>query len=263
MSGLQMTGYTDPGRIRKENEDRIATRPELGLAVLADGMGGHQAGEVASGMAIDVIGRHFTEMLGADPTKDKPRSGGQSPATKLVHDAIQIANTAIYELAQQRPEYAGMGSTIVVVIFYGDKLCVGHAGDSRLYRYRNSKLEQLTEDHSVVQELVNRGLATPEEARITIGKNFVTRALGVDPAVVADIKEQKVKQADLYLLCSDGLNDVVSDQEIAALLADCDAPLESTVQRMIAAANERGGPDNISVILVRTGSRFTRDDQGY
>ena len=256
MSGLQMTGYTDPGRVRKENEDSIVTRPELGLAVLADGMGGHQAGEVASGMAVDVIGRHFMEMLGAKPTKT---AGGQSPATKLVHDAIQIANTAIYELAQERQEYAGMGSTIVVVTFYADKMCVGHAGDSRLYRYRDSKLEQLTEDHSVVQELVNRGLATPDEARMTIGKNFVTRALGVDPAVMADIKEQKVKEADLYLLCSDGLNDVVSDQEIAVLLAECDSTLENTVQQMIATANERGGPDNISVILVRTGSRFTRD----
>lgn len=259
MSGLQMTGYTDPGRVRKENEDSIATRPELGLAVLADGMGGHQAGEVASGMAVDVIGRHFMEMLGAKAKKNKSNPSGQSPQAKLVHDAIQIANTAIYELAQQRQEYAGMGSTIVVVTFYGDKICVGHAGDSRLYRYRNSKLEQLTEDHSVVQELVNRGLATPEEARMTIGKNFVTRALGVDPAAVADVKEQKVKEADLYLLCSDGLNDVVSDQEITALLAECDTTLESTAQRMIAIANERGGPDNISVILVRTGSRFTLD----
>ena len=257
MTGLQIAGYTDPGRVRKENEDSIAARPELGLAVLADGMGGHQAGEVASGMAIDVVCRHFMELLSTKPRKNKSNLHDRSLEAKLVLDAIQLANTAIYELAQQRPEYAGMGSTIVVLTFYGDRMCVGHAGDSRLYRYRNAKLEQLTEDHSVVQELVNRGLATPEEAHMTIGKNFVTRALGVDPAVVADIKEQKVKEADLYLLCSDGLNDVVSDQEIAALLAECDPALDRTAQKMIAVANERGGPDNISVILVRTGSRFT------
>ena len=259
MSGLKMAGLSDPGRIRSENEDRITTQPNLGIAVLADGMGGHQAGEVASGMAVDVINRHFTEVLGKVRKTRRPSSTSQSPEARLVNEAIQLANSAIYEVAHMRKDYAGMGSTIVVTMFYGDTVCVGHVGDSRLYRYRDATLEQLTEDHSVVQELVNRGLATPEEAATVIGKNLVTRALGVDPIVVPDICEQKFINSDLYLLCSDGLNDVIADDEIASILADRSDTLDQTARRMVEIANERGGPDNISVILVRTGDQFTRE----
>ena len=259
MNGLEMAGLSDPGRVRGENEDRITTQPALGIAVLADGMGGHQAGEVASSMAIDVITRHFSEVLGMVRKTRRSSSTSQSPEARLVNEAIQLANSAIYEVAHMRKDYAGMGSTIVVTMFYGDTICVGHVGDSRLYRYRDATLEQMTEDHSVVQELVNRGLATPEEAVTVIGKNLVTRALGVDPIVVPDIHEQKFRDSDLYLLCSDGLNDVIEDEEIAAILADAGENLEQTTQRMIETANERGGPDNVSVILVRTGGQFTRE----
>jgi protein phosphatase len=261
MSELKMVGLSDPGRVRNENEDRITTHPNLGIAVLADGMGGHQAGEVASGMAVDVITRHFTEVLGKVRKTRRPTSTSQSPEARLVNEAIQLANSAIYEVARMRKDYAGMGSTIVVTMFYGDTLCVGHVGDSRLYRYRDDTLEQLTEDHSVVQELVNRGLATPEEAATVIGKNLVTRALGVDPIVVPDIREQKFHESDLYMLCSDGLNDVIEDDDIASILAGGGQRLDQTTRLLIETANERGGPDNVSVILVRTGDQFTREFQ--
>ena len=242
-----MVGLTDRGMVRAENEDSIATRPEIGLAVLADGMGGHQAGEVASAMAVDVVTRHFEELLASgDNGDDRVREA------KSMDAAIRAANSAIFEVAQSRPDYSGMGSTIVVAIFYGDHMFVGHVGDSRLYRLRGDEIEQLTEDHSVIQELLNRGLMTEEEARVTIGKNLVTRALGVDAEVLPDVAQEELQNGDLFLLCSDGLNDVISDDEIATHMRECGNDIEQTAQKLIDLANSRGGPDNISVILART-----------
>jgi protein phosphatase len=254
MNGLLMTGLTDPGRQREQNEDNIAFVPEAGLAVVADGMGGHKAGEVASKLAVDVITRHIIGALsGAGTNSDSQLE------SKAVSDAIQLANRSIFELAQQQPDYAGMGSTVVVAIFHDDKLCVGHVGDSRLYRFHHGILEQITQDHSVVQELVNRGLATAEEARVAVNKNLVTRALGVDPTVIPDISEEIVSDEDIFLLCSDGLNDVLADGDIELMLTEYQRQLDAAAKRMIDIANERGGPDNISVILVRADRGFKRD----
>ena len=212
MNGLLMTGLTDPGRLREQNEDNIAYVPQAGLAVVADGMGGHKAGEVASKLAVDVITRHIIGTLSEAGT-----SSDSQLESKAVSDAIQLANRSIFELAQQQPDYAGMGSTVVVAVFHDDKLCVGHVGDSRLYRFHHGILEQITQDHSVVQELVNRGLATAEEARLAVNKNLVTRALGVDPNVTPDISDETVSDEDIFLLCSDGLNDVLADGDIARM----------------------------------------------
>ena len=254
MNEFLMAGMTDPGRIRNQNEDSIAIVPEAGLAVVADGMGGHQAGEVASRLAVDVITRHIIETLA-----DAETSGDGKAEMKSVGDAIQLANHAIYEHAREQPEYAGMGSTVVVVVFFANKLCVGHVGDSRLYRFRDSLLEQVTQDHSVVQELVSRGLVTAEEARQSVNKNLVTRALGVDPTVTPDISEHVIQDDDIYLLCSDGLNDVLADGDIEMMLIEHRRQLEDAVQHMIDTANERGGPDNISVILIRANRGFERN----
>jgi protein phosphatase len=168
-----------------------------------------------------------------------------------VAEAIRRANSAIHEAAHARPECAGMGSTVVVTLLRDGMLVVGHVGDSRLYRLRAGQLEQITMDHSVVQELVNRGLFTLEEARQSVGKNLVTRALGVDPTVEADVATLPLQPGDIFLLCSDGLNDVVGDDEIAKTLNDSSANLYTAAFRMVALANQRGGPDNISVILAR------------
>lgn len=242
--------------MRAQNEDCIAIASEAGLAVVADGMGGHKAGEVASKLAVDVIKRH---VIGTLARAGKSVDAGLEK--KMVGDAIQLANRSIYELAQQQPDYAGMGSTVVVVVFNGDKLCVGHVGDSRLYRFRNGVLNQITQDHSVVQELVSRGLATAEEARLSVSKNLVTRALGVDPEVLPDISEHTLNDEDIYLLCSDGLNDVLADGDIEMMLIEHGRHLDHAVQHMVEISNERGGPDNISVILVRANSGFMRNQE--
>ncbi len=244
-----MLGMTDPGRVRTNNEDSIATRPEVGIAVLADGMGGHQAGEVASRIAADVIVRHLTDAYAVD--RDQP------PEQRIA-EAIRRANSAIHDAARKRPDYAGMGSTVVAVMVLGNNLHVGHVGDSRLYRIHEEKLNQVTQDHSVVQELVARGLFTPEEAKKAVGKNLVTRALGIDPSVTVDVATLPFHDGDVYLLCSDGLTDVVEDGDIARLIAEAGSNLYTAAFRLVALANERGGPDNVSVILVRHGELVTR-----
>jgi len=259
LASLDMVGLTDTGRMRTGNEDAIGVYPQAGLVVLADGMGGHQAGEVAAGMAVDVITRHFAEAFARGAERER---AGRIPEAAMevnaVYDAIELANNAIYEMARVRPECAGMGSTVVVAVFYDDKLCIGHVGDSRLYRCRHGELVQITQDHSVIQELVSRGLLTIEEAQQTVGKNLVTRALGVEAEVAADVAERPLEESDLYLLCSDGLNDMLSDEQIRTILVEHGADLQAAAEQLIAQANERGGADNVSVILVRAGKRFTR-----
>ncbi|MEK6770268.1 MAG: Stp1/IreP family PP2C-type Ser/Thr phosphatase [Pseudomonadota bacterium] len=242
MTDFMMIGLTDPGMIRTENEDSIGTRPEAGLAVLADGMGGHQAGEVASKLAVETIIKYLTDTYAAD-RKESP--------TKRISEAIRRANATIFDTAHKHEEYAGMGSTIVTALFRNGELVVGHVGDSRLYRLRQGKLEQMTEDHSVIQELVNRGLFTHEEARASVGKNLVTRALGVDAEVLIDVNAVPLEANDLYLLCSDGLNDVVSDEDITRILTASSDNLYTAAFKLVTLANQRGGPDNISVILIR------------
>jgi protein phosphatase len=251
MSGYMMIGMTDPGQIRLKNEDHIATQPDTGLAVLADGMGGHQAGEVASHLAVEVILRHLNDAYATDR--------GQSVESRLGH-AVRRANAAIYEAAHSRPDYAGMGSTVVAVLVRNGNIVVAHVGDSRLYRLRASRLEQITEDHSVVQELVNRGLFTREEAQQSVGKNLVTRALGVDPEVAVDVTTLPCENGDTFLLCSDGLNDVVSDEEIGTTIVAAGSNLYTAAFRLVALANQRGGPDNISVILIRREEQAAAQD---
>ena len=259
MTTLTMAGLTDPGRLRRRNEDRVALHPEIGLVVLADGMGGHNAGEVASHLAVDVMIRHCVNALAAEPDPaagHDPKPCGHEQGA--LHGAIEAANSAIHEMAHHNPECAGMGSTVVAALFQDDALCVAHVGDSRLYRLRDGRLQLLTEDHSVVQELLNRGLLTPEQARQSVSKNLVTRALGVDARVQIDMGAHATEPGDLYLLCSDGLNDVLTDVQIESLLAAHGADPDAAAHRLVDATNQAGGPDNISVILVRTDKHFRR-----
>ena len=256
MSSLLMTGRTDTGMVREHNEDCFLVMPESGIAILADGMGGHLAGEVASAMAIDKVTHALRQAFAAGQAKDGKKHA-PSEAEALV-EAIQAANSAIHAASMNRPEQAGMGTTIVAATFHDQLLTVAHVGDSRLYRYRRGVFTQVTEDHSMVQELLRRGLMTPEEARTSINRNLVTRALGVDPLVEVEVKEQNFEDGDVYLLCSDGLNDVLLDEEIAAILRDHLSDLDMAAQKMIADVNARGGPDNVSIVLVRTGPKFSR-----
>lgn len=254
---VAMSAITDVGMVREKNEDQVATIPELGLAILADGMGGHQAGEVASDMAIDLITRHFVESF-----KSCDNNGVLKNETSVICEAIQMANSAIFEMAQQRPECNGMGSTIVVTLFYNNRMYVGHVGDSRLYRFRDSKLGQVTDDHSVVQELLSRGLISPDEARNSAHKNLVTRALGIENNVEPDIDSQAIEEDDTYLLCSDGLSDVLPDDVIEKVLYDHSNNIGEAARILVREANDHGGPDNISVVLVKLGMKL-KENEAY
>lgn len=239
---IEIVGLTDPGRVRSHNEDSIAADATSGFAILADGMGGYNAGEVASGIAVSMLAEGLRSAL---------RSGmPEEGLGQLVKAEIEKTNAAIFQAAQSQPQYAGMGTTLVLALFYDNRITVAHLGDSRLYRYRQEQFEQITRDHSLLQEQIDSGMLSREEARLSHHKNLVTRALGVDPSVDAEIQAHEALPGDVYLLCSDGLNDMVGDEEIRLTLS-ADTNLELAARRLVQIANDNGGRDNVSVILVR------------
>ncbi len=253
---LSCVGVSDAGRVREHNEDTIGTDPDIGLVVLADGMGGYKAGEVASGIAVRTV---LTLVKDAVEREDLSRHDGDSGLSRpgiLLRDAIQRANKIIYQTARTQANCEGMGTTVVAGIFYDDKLTIAHVGDSRLYRLRARELSQVTQDHSLLQELVQRGFYTPEEAQRAAAKNYVTRALGVEPTVDVDVTEVPVRKDDLYLLCSDGLSDMVEDDDIQLTINTFGANLDTLAQQLVLLGNDNGGRDNISVVLVRVLDAF-------
>jgi PPM family protein phosphatase len=253
---LQSACLTDPGRVRDHNEDCIESRPDIGLYVLADGMGGYNAGEVASGMATSLIADGMQEewvprdiaRLGRDEAKKK--------AEQLIGEHVSRANAAIFNTSQNNPECAGMGTTLVVCLFFDNFLAVGHIGDSRLYLLRGDDISQVTRDHSLLQEQLDSGLITPEEAKLSQNKNLVTRALGIDPTVETEIHVYETRPDDVYLLCSDGLSDMVEDDEIRLTMVTLRSNPTLTVQQLIQAANDNGGRDNISAMLIRVAEPY-------
>lgn len=245
---IEMVARSDTGKVRRNNEDAVFVNAKLGLAVLADGMGGHNAGEVASNMAITALGSELEHAFKKQPPY--LRSDNQaSQAHAVLSDVILRTNAAVHMAAQSNPKFSGMGTTLVVVQFYDNKLAVAHVGDSRLYRLRNGRLEQLTRDHSLLQEQIDKGMITPEAARHAPSKNLVTRALGVDATVATELGEHDVLPGDVYLLCSDGLNDMADDREIEAMLKAFSSNLQRCATELVQMANEHGGRDNVSVIL--------------
>ena len=248
---LRCVGATDTGRVREHNEDTIGTDPDVGLVVLADGMGGYKSGEVASGIAVRTLLGLIKEAVELqDLTVTDPETGLSRPGI-LLRDAIHRANKIIYQTARTQPNCEGMGTTVVAGLFFDDKLTIAHVGDSRMYRLRDSRLEQVTQDHSLMQELVSRGFYTPEEAARAAAKNFVTRALGVEPTVEVEVTEIPVAKDDLFLLCSDGLSDMVEDDDIQLTISTFGANLETLAKQLVLLSNENGGRDNISVVLAR------------
>jgi protein phosphatase len=248
---LEIASCTDPGMVRSHNEDSIATDAENGLVVLADGMGGYNAGEVASGMATTVIVAEMRQILATtQPNQIDPRTN-QTIAARLVREQVLRANSSIYQAAQNQPQYAGMGTTLVVSLFYDNRVLVAHLGDSRLYLLRDGAFRQLTRDHSLLQEQIDSGLLTAEQAKNAQHKNLVTKALGIDPSVEPEIHEYQTRPGDLYLVCSDGLCDMVEDQEISMALQALGGNLKLAAQQLVQMANDNGGRDNVSVILVR------------
>jgi serine/threonine protein phosphatase PrpC len=253
---LQSASLTDPGRVRDHNEDCIESRPDIGLFVLADGMGGYNAGEVASGMATSLISDGLQEAWNPRDLLGKSREDTKALSERLIKDQIARSNSAIFTTSQNNPECAGMGTTLVVTLFYDNFLTVAHIGDSRLYRLRGESMEQVTRDHSLLQEQLDSGLITPEEAKLSQNKNLVTRALGIDPAVEPEIHVYETQPDDTYLLCSDGLSDMVEDEEIRLTLITLKTNPNLTVQQLVQAANDNGGRDNISAMLVRVAEPF-------
>jgi len=248
---LEIASGTDPGMVRSHNEDSIAADAANGLVVLADGMGGYNAGEVASGMATTVITTEMQQLLAKVHPYEVDPETNKVVAARLVREQVLKANATIYAAAQSQPQYAGMGTTLVVCLFYDNKALVAHLGDSRLYRMRDGVLKQITRDHSLLQEQIDSGIITAEQAKKAAHKNLVTKALGIDPSVEPEIHEYPTKPGDIYLLCSDGLCDMVEDEDIGMTLSALGGNLKLAAEQLVQMANDNGGRDNVSVILVR------------
>jgi len=251
---LQVVKQTDVGQVRDHNEDYIDADVGRGIVVLADGMGGLNAGEVASSMSVHVVVDELTGFIDGTSTlqADEVISGeALSLESKVVKTTVEKANSAVFHVSQTQPKCRGMGTTIVATLFYDNKVTVAHIGDSRLYCMRNDKLNQVTKDHSFVQELLDQGLYTAEEARNSSQKNVVTRAVGVAPKVEVEVSEHDAQVGDLYLLCSDGLTDLVTDENIERIMLAFATDLEAMATQLVAISNASGGKDNISVMLVK------------
>lgn len=253
---LEIVSQTDSGTVRSHNEDSVASEPACGLVVLADGMGGYNAGEVASGIAVSVVATEVRQRLLARSPTDRDEATGEELGVVLLRENIQKANASIFHASQSQPQYAGMGTTIVSGLFYDNRVAVGHIGDSRMYRLRGEALEAITRDHSLLQEQIDAGIISVEDARLSKNKNLVTRAVGIDPDVEAEIHVHDVLVGDIYLLCSDGLNDMVEDEDIQSTLHAFRSNLPLAASQLIQMANDNGGRDNVSVILVKVKGEF-------
>ena len=242
---LEFFSATDTGRARNNNEDSVAVDDTSALVVLADGMGGYNAGEVASSMATSFIKSELGRWL-----SEASLNASDTDVRRAMDICVDNANRAIFNAANSNPQYAGMGTTLVVGVFRDSRLLMGHVGDSRAYRLRGSRLTQITHDHSLLQEQIDSGLITLEQAAFSSNKNLVTRAVGVEDTVLLETHLHDVLPGDTYLLCSDGLSDMLDDESIAQVLIGTEA-LPEAASALIEAANDAGGKDNISVVLAR------------
>ncbi|NCF15299.1 MAG: Stp1/IreP family PP2C-type Ser/Thr phosphatase [Gammaproteobacteria bacterium] len=253
---ISFAELTDTGRVRDHNEDAIGTNADIGLMVLADGMGGYNAGEVASGIAVQIVTELASEAAIREELNDIDPHSGLMRQSIILRDAVYRSNKIIFQTAQSQTHCEGMGTTIVACMFYDDKVSIAHVGDSRAYRLRDGKLDQMTLDHSLLQELVDRGFYSEEEAQRSTNRNYVTRALGVEPTVEVEVHEYEVLPDDVYLLCSDGLPDMVEDDDIHLTISTFNASLDVVGQQLIDLANDHGGRDNVSVMLAQVKEAF-------
>ncbi len=254
MSGplrIEVAGETNVGMKRTHNEDNFSILEDAGLYIVADGMGGHASGEVASKMAVDSL-KEFFAATAQDPERTWPykmdRSKGYEENRLIT--GIKLANLRIYESAQRDPRQRGMGTTIVTMFAVEDGVYVAHVGDSRVYRVRDDKIEQLTEDHSLLNDYIKMKHLTPEEIANFPHKNVIVRALGMKDTVKVDTRYEQPRAGDMYLLCSDGLSGPVND-DLLLEISSGSPDLKTAASRLIAKANENGGPDNITVVLAR------------
>lgn len=249
-AALEMVARTDPGMIRSHNEDAVFADANLGISILADGMGGYSAGEVASGMATMRLAEDLARVIVSEAECRRSLSDPVVVEQHILNE-VSAANSAIFNAAQSCSQYAGMGTTLVMAWFYNNRMSVAHVGDSRLYRLRGQHFEQLTRDHSLLQEQLDNGIITAEQARYAENRNLVTRALGVDPEVEVDVNDYDVRPGDIFLLCSDGLNDMIEDDEIGLTLKTLGGNLPLAADHLVHMSNDNGGRDNVSVILIK------------
>jgi len=247
---------SDTGRVREHNEDMIGSEADVGLMVLADGMGGYNAGEVASGIAVQIVTDLATDGANREERDEIDPHSGMMRQSIVLRDAVYRSNKIIYQTAHSQTHCEGMGTTIVACMFCDNKVSIAHVGDSRAYRLRDGQLEQITADHSLLQELVDRGFYSEEEAQRSTNRNYVTRALGVEPTVEVEVHEHDVLPGDVYLLCSDGLSDMVEDEDIHLTISTFNASLDVVGQQLVDLANDHGGRDNISVMLAQVNEPF-------
>jgi serine/threonine protein phosphatase PrpC len=245
---LQIAAKTDTGLVRSHNEDSIAHSHEHGLVILADGMGGYNAGEVASSIATSTLKEAVERQLRSIDWL--ARSNQSKYIQQLLVGSVERANSAILDAARAEPQFSGMGTTLVAAVFHQNKLTIAHVGDSRVYRLRRGELALITRDHSLLQEQIDAGMIDPELARFSSNRNLITRAVGVDHLVEVEIHDHLTQSGDVYLLCSDGLSDMLSMQEIGEILNKTASDLELTCDALVARANKNGGRDNTSVILI-------------
>ena len=253
---IRSVGLTDVGRVREHNEDTIGVDADIGLLVLADGMGGYNAGEVASGIAVKTIMSLVKEAVEHQDMQAPDPDTGLSRPSIVLRDAIARSNKIIHQTARTQPQCEGMGTTVVACLFSDNKVSIAHVGDSRVYRMRGNRYEQMTLDHSLLQELVDRGFYSQAEAQRATNKNYVTRALGVEPTVDVEIHEYPVQRGDYYLLCSDGLSDMVEDEDVHLTISTFGDNLETIAKQLIQLSNDNGGRDNISIALANVLDSF-------
>ena len=254
---------SDMGRVRKNNEDAVGEDRDMGLLILADGMGGYNAGEIASGLAISTVQDTVKREWKALKHGEIDPETGHSKEALLLKSAVELAHKTIHQVSVSQPQCAGMGTTVVTAMFHHDRLSIAYVGDSRLYRMRHGKLEQVTRDHSLIEELIARGHYTREDAKKLVRKNIVTRALGVEAEVKVDIIEDPIEVGDVILICSDGLCDMVDDATIGLTLSKFADNLPEAAKALVALANDRGGKDNVSVALARVDASFTPGRRWY
>ncbi len=257
---LQASGLSDVGLKREHNEDSILISKELGLFAVADGMGGHAAGEVASRMAVTNM-MEFINQLEEDKSfaQDQTAQEGLNPGEKALFLSIVNANKRLCFLAEENAAYFGMGTTIAAIYTLGDSVHIAHVGDSRIYLAREGMLEQITQDHSWVNEQLQKNVLTEDEARNHRWRNVITRALGNRTDVEIDIKTVLAKEGDIFLICSDGLTSMVDDAAIEHVLLAEDIHLDKACAELVRMANDAGGHDNISVVLVKIENQNSTD----
>ncbi len=248
---VRFSGDTNIGMKRQHNEDSFFLPEADRLAIVADGMGGHASGEVASKMAVETVAEHFrnTQDDGEITWPYKLDHSERFDANRLIN-GIKLANLKIFDRAQREEACHGMGTTIVASLFLDDKVLIGHVGDSRVYRWRDGKLSQLTEDHSLLNDYIKMKKLSSDDAGKFPHKNVIVRALGMKESVQVDVLAEQLKIGDVYLMCSDGLSGMIDDPGLGELLAD-EPDLDTCVERMIHAANRNGGVDNITCVLAR------------